>query len=211
MPLTAVMPHEQLAVNTYRRSVSTILPEMTRVALLVKGDQLKREVPNFNREHFLYHLSKADYRKSWGTDYEEPGPAAHILAATFTVLPKIGPLKDINFKVPTAKTEDLYFKSINETIDNFRTALQEVKNGALKTPNINLDTGSPTQRDKYPLADATYRELLDELSADNFKGVDDGLRDSVLQFYSGFAFPRPTQVRPAGSLRGRACARRSSN
>ena len=57
----------------------------------------------------------------------------------------MGPLKDVDFKEPTAKTENLYFKSINETIDNFRAALREVKNDDLKTPNINLDTGNPTQ------------------------------------------------------------------
>ncbi len=189
LPLTAVMPHEQLAVNTYRRSVSEIIPEMTRVALLVKGDELKREVPNFNREHFLYHLSKADYRKSWGDNYTEPGAGAHILAAVFKIVPKVGPLKDIDFKEPTAQTENLYFKSINETVDYFRKALQEVKSGDLKTADINLDTGNPTERGKYPLADATYRTLLDDLSADNFKGVDDPLRANLLNFYSAYAFP----------------------
>ncbi len=189
LPLKAIMPKEQLAVNTYRRSVSTIIPEMTKVALLVKGDELKREIPNFNREHFLYHLSKADYRKSWGDNYEEPGAGAYVLAAFFKIVPKVGPLRDIDFKEPTTRTENLYFKSINETVDYFRKALQEVKSGDLKTADINLDTGNPTERDKYPLADATYRTLLDDLSADHFKGVDDGLRDNLLNFYSGYAFP----------------------
>ncbi|MFZ0706158.1 MAG: hypothetical protein WAM71_11180, partial [Candidatus Korobacteraceae bacterium] len=189
MPLTAVMPHEELAVNTYRRSVSQLIPEMTKVALLVKGDELKREIPNFNREHFLYHLSKADYRKSWDGDYEKPGPGAHVLAAVFKIVPKVGPFKDIDFKEPTTRTENLYFKSINETVDSFRKALHEVKNGSLKTANINLDTGNPTKRGKYPLADATYRTLLDDQAADNFDGTDDGLRDNILEFYAGYAFP----------------------
>ena len=84
------MPNEQLAINTYRRSVSTIIPEMTKVALLVKGDQLRREVPNFNRQHFLYHLSKADYQKSWGSGYQQPGPGARVIAVMFKVVPKVG-------------------------------------------------------------------------------------------------------------------------
>ena len=53
---------------------------MTRVALLVKGDELKREIPNFNREHFLYHLSKADSTSIGTADYQKPGPGAHLLA-----------------------------------------------------------------------------------------------------------------------------------
>ncbi len=195
LPLTAVMPKEQLAVNTYRRSVSTIIPEMTKVALLVKGDELRREIPNFNREHFLYHLSKADYTKSWGNDYEEPGPGAHVLAVVFKIVPKVGPWKDIDFKEPTAETENLYFKSINETVDNFGKALHEVKEGDLKTVAVNLDTGDPTERGKYPLADATYRTLLDDLSADNFKDVNEGVSDSLLAFYAGYAFPSTTHGR----------------
>jgi hypothetical protein len=195
MPLSDVMPKEELAINTYRRSISQILPEMTKVALLVKGEELRREVPNFNRQHFLYHLSRADYRKSWGGGYQQPGPGAHILAAMFKVLPKVGPLRAIDFKEPTARTENLYFKSVNETIDSFRNALHEVKADKLEHPNIDLDTGKPTKRDEYPLADATYRELLDELAYNGFRDMDDPLRDDLLEFYNGFAFPHPKYER----------------
>ena len=174
------MPNEQLAINTYRRSVSQIIPEMTKVALLVKGDQLKQEIPNFNRQHFLYHLSKADYQKSWGSGYKEPGPGAHIMASMFKVVPKVGPLRALDFKEPTAKTEDLYFKSVDQTVDQYGKALQEVKKRDLQTPEINLDTGKPTKRGEYPLADATYRELLDELAYDNFSHLNAALLDDLL-------------------------------
>ncbi len=191
LKITEVMPHEQLAIGTYRRSVSQIVPEMTKVALVEKGDELEREIPNFNRQHFLYHLSKADYRKSWGSGYKEPGPGAHIMAGLFKVLPKVGPLHDIDVKEPTPKTEDLYFKSVDQTIDRFGKALAEIKKQDPQTPNIDLDTGKPTRRGEYPLADYTYRQLLDELASDNFNHMDDALRQNLLQFYDGFAFPEP--------------------
>ena len=190
LKLTDVMPKEQLAIGSYRRSISQIIPEMTKVALLVKGDELKSEIPNFNRQHFLYHLSKADYIKSWGSGYQNPGPGAHFLAVMFKVAPKVGPLRAIDFREPTPKTEDLYFKSVDQTIDRFGKALGEVKNHDLQTPNIDLDTGKPTQRGEYPLADATYRELLDELAYDHFDHMDDALRDNILEFYEGFGFPK---------------------
>ena len=195
MQLKDVIPKEQLAVNTYRRSVSEIIPEMTKVALLVKGDELQREIPDFNRQRFLYHLSKADYQKSWGAGYQEPGAGAHILAVMFKVVPKVGPLRAIDFKEPTAKTEDLYFKSVDETIGAYRTALTAVKDNDLQTPEIDLDTGKPTRYGEYPLADATYRELLDELAAANFANLTPELRNSILNFYSGFELkPLPAEV-----------------
>jgi hypothetical protein len=191
LKLTDVMPKEELAINTYRRSVSQIIPEMTKVALLVKGEELKREIPDFNRDRFLYHLSKADYQKSWGSGYKEPGPGAHMMAIVFKVVPKVGPLRAMDFKEPTAKTEDLYFKSVDQTIAEYGKALEAVKKKDLQTPEINLDTGKPTKRGDYPLADATYRELLDELAYENFKYMDDSLRTNITQFYDGFGFPPP--------------------
>ena len=191
LKLTDVMPKEQTAINTYRRSVSQVIPEMTKVALLVKGDQLRQEIPNFNREHFLYHLSKADYRKSWGSGYQEPGLGAHILADMFKVIPKVGPLKAIDFKEPTEKTENMYFKSVDQTVAQYTAALHQVHDNDLKTPEINLDTGKPTERGAYPLADATYRELLDQLANDSFNHMSAGLRDDILNFYDGLGFPKP--------------------
>ncbi len=189
MKLTDVMPREQLAINTYRRSISTIIPEMTKVALLVKGDELKREIPNFNREHFLYHLSRADYNRTYGSGYQQPGPGAHFMAAMFKVVPKVGPLNGIDFKEPTPKTEDLYFKSVNQTIDRFAQALRELKSGTLKTPNIDLDTGKPTKRGEYPLTDYTYREWLDELRPTRYLDLAPQ-RENLLAFYDDYPLPK---------------------
>jgi hypothetical protein len=152
---------------------------------------LQHEIPNFNRQRFLYRLSKADYNKLWGSGYQNPGPGAHFLAVLFKVAPKVGPLRAMDFKEPTSKTEDLYFKSVDQTIDRFGKALGEVKNHNLQAPNIDLDTGKPTQRGEYPLADASYRELLDDLAYDHFNHMDAALRDNVLEFYEGFGFPKP--------------------
>ncbi len=191
LKLTDVMPNRDLAINTYRRSVSQILPEMTKVALVSKGDQLQREIPNFNRQHFLYHLSKADYQKSWGSGYKSPGPGAYLMAGMFKVLPKVGPLQAVNFKEPTPETESMYFKSVNQTIDQFGQALGEVKGRNLQTPNIDLDTGKPIVRGEYPLADYTYREWLDELAEDRFSHMDQAMRQNILDFYQGFGSPEP--------------------
>jgi hypothetical protein len=196
LKLTTVMPKEQLAINTYRRSLSQIIPETTKIALLVKGDQLQTEVPDFNRQRFLYHLSKADYQRSWGSGYKQPGPGAHILAAMFKVVPKVGPFRAIDFKEPTAKTEDLYFKSVDKTTSTLQQTLQQVSQDKLELPEIDLDTGKPTTLGEYPLADFTYRDLLDDLAAQNFANITPELRNSILNFYTGFQLqPLPSGVK----------------
>jgi hypothetical protein len=163
---------------------------------------LRREIPDFNRQKFLYHLSKADYRKSWGAGYKQPGPGEHFLAALVRVLPKVGPLRAVDFKEPTAHTEDLYFKSVDETTNAYRQALEQVKANTLDLAEVDLDTGKPSIYGEYPLADFTYRDLLDDMAASNFSNMTPELRDSILRFYSDFDLkPLPSSVEKCVLLR----------
>ena len=117
------------------------------------------------------------------------------MAGLFKVLPKVGPLRAIDFKEPTAKTEDLYFKSVDETIDAYGKSLRQVKHNDLQAPEVDLDTGKPTKFGEYPLADATYRELLDELAANHFADVTADLRADILNFYGDFPASPPPGTR----------------
>jgi hypothetical protein len=54
-----------LAIGTFRRAISTILPEMTRVALLARKKELVAETPNFNARKFRYYLSRTNYQRHW--------------------------------------------------------------------------------------------------------------------------------------------------
>ncbi len=50
-------------------------------------------------------------------------------------------------------------------------------------PALDFDTGRPTRRGEYPLADATYAKLLDELAERDFATVSPALRADLLRFY----------------------------
>jgi zinc dependent phospholipase C len=175
---------EDLAIGTYRRSISKVIPEMTRVALLVRGKQMVKEIPNFSRKKFLYHLSRADYEREWGAEYRRPGTGARILAFIFKLVPKVGPFKAIAFQTPTPQTENLYIKSIDHTIDNYRALLLQAAAGTVNLPNKDCDTGRPTQLGEYDLADHTYTKLLDKLADHKFQGLTPELQTNILQFFS---------------------------
>src|SRR5713101_6879558 len=118
--LKDVLPHEDLAVGSYRFSVSRLIPQMTKVALRTHEKDMMRETPNFAREKFLYRLSRSDYERDWGKDYQKPGFGTRLLSFFFRFMPKIGPFKAMAFNSPTAQTEDMYLKSINNTVDKYR-------------------------------------------------------------------------------------------
>src|ERR1700736_5499478 len=67
--LKDVLTHEDLAVGSYRYSVSRMIPELTQVALQTHKKDMQQEESNFNKRKFLYRLSRADYQRDWGSDY----------------------------------------------------------------------------------------------------------------------------------------------
>src|SRR6266849_3465570 len=179
-----VLAHEDLAIGSYRFSVSRLIPEMTQVALQTHKKDIIREHPDFAKQKFLYRLKRSDYEKEWGKDYTKPGLGARILAVFFRLIPKVGPFKGLGFKNPTPQTEDMYFKSINSTVDQYRTFLRAVGTDSLQLPNCDLDSGQATKAAEYSLTDDTYAKLLGQLSGQKFDRTTPELRDNILGFYS---------------------------
>jgi uncharacterized protein (DUF433 family) len=194
--LKEVLPREDLAIGTYRFSVSRVIPEMTRVALRTRETEIVKEKPDFAKKEFLYRLSRSEYEKDWGKDYTKPGFGVRVWAVVLRFVPKIGPFKGLDFNDPTAHTEDLYFKSINTTVDQYRLYLREVRAGAPELPNRDFDTGKPTVAAEYTLADQSYAKLLGRLSQTHFAQTSPELRDNILSFYSDLSLPLETKKDP---------------
>src|SRR5438270_498770 len=91
LKLEDVFGSVDLAIGSFRRSISRLIPEMTRVALLSRKDVMVQDSPNVNKRKFLYYLSRSNYEHEWGTVYRRPGLGARILAFFLKIVPKIGP------------------------------------------------------------------------------------------------------------------------
>src|ERR1700738_4125724 len=192
--LKDVLAHADLAVGSYRFAVSRLIPQMTQVALQTHEKDLMRETPNFAKRKFLYRLSRSNYEKDWGKDYVKPGLGTRILSTLLRYMPRIGPFKGLSFNNPTPQTEDLYIKSINATVDQYRHLLEEADTAALVLPNCDFDTGQATKAAEYSLTDDTYAKLLSRLSERKFDLASLELRDNILDFYSDLSAPIDTKT-----------------
>lgn len=181
--LEEIFANVDLSIGTFRRSVSGVIPQMTRVALLTRSEAMVQEDPSFAKKKFLYNLKRAEYEKEWGKGYQKPGPGARIMAVLFKLIPKIGPFKAVGFKMPSPKTETLYLQSINNTVDQYRIYLQARKAGALSLENKDFDTGQRTIEGEYRLTDETYGKLLDKLVNGKFINASAALQRNILGFY----------------------------
>jgi hypothetical protein len=196
LQLKDVFTNLDLAIGTYRRGVSSLIPEMTKVAWELKKDEIEKSSPGITREKFLYNLSRAEYEKEFGKGYEKPGFFAKSTAWLFRVMPKVGPFKVFAFKPPTAEAERMFMESFNATLAGYRALLVQTRNGKLALENTDFDTGRPTRAGEYRLADDAYSKLVIALEKSKFERANAELRQNIVGFYSNLNAPIATKQDP---------------
>ncbi|MBZ5537721.1 MAG: zinc dependent phospholipase C family protein [Acidobacteriia bacterium] len=193
MELKDVLPNVDMAIGSYRFFISRLIPEMTQVALKTHKKDMMGEMPTAAKQKFLYRLSRSDYEKEWGKDYHKPGFGIRFLSALLHYFPKIGPFKALAFNNPTPQTEELYFKSINTSFDQYRAFLEQIRADVLLVPNRDLDDGKGTKAGEYSLTDDAYAKLLARLSEGRFELTTSDLQANILTFYSDLSAPLETK------------------
>jgi hypothetical protein len=187
--LISVLDDEEKALNSYRRDVSKLIPEATRIAWSLKGKEIKADEPGATHRKFLYNLSRSEYEKQWGKDYQRPSRKERFYAFLYKLLPKIGPLKVLQLKTPTPETEKLFEESFNASVQEFQKLLNDERKGTLQLPNLNFDVGSETSGGKYRLNDDAHAQLLHRLAEKKFGCVSPDLRDEILGFFASADAP----------------------
>jgi Zinc dependent phospholipase C len=183
-----IMTHEDLAISTYRYTVSGLLPKMTRVAVVNYEKELKQEDPSYARKKFIYRIDRASYKREYGDQYQKPGAGAKVLAFFIRILPKVGPLKALKLRMPDSQSQQQFVKSMNVVVDHYNHSLDEISQQppvelSLDLPDRNLDTGDATVSGKYRLADFTYAKLLAEIDKHPATPVPAPLRANILAYY----------------------------
>ena len=182
--LKDVFASVDLALGTYRRGVSTVIPEMTKVAWKQRQQQIETSWPGITRQRFLYNLSRSSYEREWDREYEQPGPFARFLALLFRLIPRVGPFKPLDYRMPDAQSEHLFMKSFNDILAKLRSDVAQLQRGSFEVKDVNLDTGTVTKPGEYRLADHGWSSLLEKL-ADKEKAIPQDLRDQIVAFYRG--------------------------
>jgi len=193
LPLKVVLSDEDQVLNSYRRAVSKQIPQATRIAWTLKKDEIRKDAPGITKKKFLYNLSRASYEKQWGKNYKRPTFWEKFLAFIYKLLPKIGPLRVLQFRTPTPQTQKLFESSFNATLDRYRVFLSDEAAGHLKLINDNFDTGDMTGPGKYRMNDEAHAKLLGMLADENFASASPEVREELLRFFSDPDAPYATK------------------
>ena len=184
MEMKEVFLAEDLAIGSYRHAISQTIPEITRIAWRDKREEIEKLNPGAAEAKFVFNLSRQEYEKAYGVDYQKPSLLARVLTLLYKLLPKVGPLRPLQFKAPTKEAEALFLVSFKGTRERFREALDALGRGRLDLPNTDFDTGKPSAHGEYALADQTYAELLDRLTGHRLATIPDPLRANINAFYA---------------------------
>ena len=181
LEMATVFFDEDLALGTYRHTVYSLMPRMSKIAWQLKKDEIRQTEPSATKRTFVYNVSHSSYHKWWKDRSREPGLGARIWAFILRLVPKVGPLKALAFQPPTPAVQNMFMRSFNDTLDRYRCYLALHREGSLRLPNENFDTGEPIQPGAYPLTDRAYAKLVESVHE---RTVSDELRANILAFYA---------------------------
>ncbi len=172
-----------LAIGTFRWSVRSLLPTVTRTAWVIKKNDIKKLNPSANSHSFHYKMKRKAYYAEFGSARQKPGFKAEVLSLLIRIIPKVGPFKALRFKDIGPEGEKLFIRSFDTVLVRYHDALAGLY---LKKPNladVDYDTGKPTQIGEYKLADKTYGDLLDKLAETKYNDLTASLKQNILNFY----------------------------
>ena len=184
LDLNDVFSDLSLAIGTFRWSVKSLFPVLTRAAWVNKRSEISKINPTASSRNFRYKMHKSDYYHDFGKKRKKPGIFANFLAVLIRVLPKIGPLKVLKYKEPGPMGEKLFVQSFDTALVHYATTIKVLRSGNINLTNIDFDTGNITRAGEYPLADKSYGVLLVRLQKKNFAHLNKELKQNILDFYS---------------------------
>ncbi len=189
LELKDVFGNVGLAIGTYRKVASQVIPDATRIAWREKRDEILAVAPDATEQNFVYSMTRQQYEDTYGTGYRKPDLFVRIVVAIFKVLPKFGPFKPLAFTPLTAETERMFLDSYTASSEEYRRLLRTLRTGRLALTDMDLDTGKRPVRGVNELADETYADLLSKLQRKRFAGASPELRRILTTHYASLSAP----------------------
>lgn len=184
------------ALSSYRVAVDRMIPLFAKATIVNVRRHLPPDPPDPPLDRLSAAISQTDYAKHWSRYHHAPGFEAHVLGILIRLVPKVGILKILAVKPPSAQTEDLFVKSLDTALDRFEALLRELASqdaSKFVLANRDLDTGARVKPGAYKLTDQTYAELVQKLAATPGLAIPEGLRQDIVAYYSDPAAPISTK------------------
>jgi hypothetical protein len=187
----------RINVGGFRFAVRSFIPRIAYAVTLLHRSHMPADSTSPELQKLESEIALVATTNNWDQYRKRAGIGTYSLAGLIFVLPKIGPLKLVAIKGPTAATEERYVHSVNQSTDALNSTLSKFGKPHQTLPNRDLDTGSRVRPGGYRLTDDTYAKLLHRLVAAPNHTVPPGLKADILNYYADPAAPIHTKKNPA--------------
>ncbi len=181
------------AIGSYRYTLRTLIPFFTRVAWADHQDEIRRARPSITKKKFIFVMSRSNYERNWGKQYNRPSWFDRLLAFIVKLLPPIGPLKQLKFRPLTPAAQQIFMHSFDMAAPGYQKAVHDAGGHTLQLTNLNFDTGALTHGGQYDLQDQAFAFWLDKLAHDHFSTAEPPIRRTLLSFYADLNAPFDTK------------------
>lgn len=183
--LNDVFKNFSRSLGTFRWAVKNFFPALTKAAWATRQNAIKKQDSTITAQQFRFKMKKANYNKEFGKNRDKPGLSSFLFAGLIKILPKIGPLRPLKFKAPSAEVEKIYIKSFDTVTLHYSNALNSLHSQRrFRLTDKDLDTGMDTKPGEYELTDQSYCDFLIALKKKNFENVDTTVKENIIDFFS---------------------------
>jgi hypothetical protein len=172
-------------IALFRWTVNNLFPFITRTAWSTRKQEIQDSTHRSIAGSFVYRMKIRNYNKQFGKK-DRPGTMAYVAAVIIKILPKIGPLRVLKFRQPTAAAEKKFVQSFDSATAHFTTVANSLAAKDVILANIDFDTGKKTEAGEYAPADVAYRQWLQKLKEKNFTTTDPAMQKNILAFFNGY-------------------------
>jgi hypothetical protein len=194
--LHSVLGNESIDFHSYAWAVRQFLPRFAYAEVLLHRRSFPPDstLPDF--QNFQERLKAASAANGWEAYRKHKASwETRVIAFLVFIVPKIGPISDLAIRGPLPETEENYVASMLRSLDEYSELLGELgqknKDG-FSVPDLDLDTGNPSQPGTYRLTDETYAKLLRRVTTQTAMPPI-GLRQNILAYYSNPNAPIATK------------------
>jgi Zinc dependent phospholipase C len=183
LDINDVFVNLSVAISSFRWAVMNLFPVLTRAAWKTRGSEIVKSKPGITSRNFIYRMHKRNYYEEYGQEEPRPRFFSSMLSLMIRILPKIGPLKVLKFKVPGPEVEKLFIQSFDTVSFHYATSVKYLDPENIQFANIDFDTGKKTSPGEYELADENYGNLVLKLQGKKFDHLNPSLKKNILAFY----------------------------
>jgi Zinc dependent phospholipase C len=201
VPITQIFSNFDHAIGSYRRAVSNWIPRATRVAWAQREGEIQHSQPGITRHRFVYTMRRSSYERDWGKNYDRPTAWDRFLAVLLKIIPPVGPLRALQFKMPTPPVEVLFMQSFDRCIHQYGDQIDAEQRKSLQLVDVNYDLGGPAKPGDYKLQDEAYAFWIDQLAQNRFAGARPDVRNAILGYYSDAAAAKAAKLDPKSSAK----------